>query len=105
MTIINMPNCCGCILIKNFGHSHANGEDLMKNYKPSVDEVYNFLIRITKDRNRMYVAYITKEQYLKIGKGLTKAGFKRTSTCYHSGHQSIIYQYTLSNKGVKQKYA
>lgn len=88
-----MPNCCGCFIIYNFGHTRNNGSDANNTYKPSLEEINIFLKKNTI-YNKMYVAYINNTQKKIIGKILKANGFRCTGSQYHPNHNSIIYQYT-----------
>lgn len=103
MEINQMPNCCGVYLITNFGHTVTNGADHANSYKPTVEDVKEFLnFNCSDDSGKMYIVFINNEQRTAIGKALKDTGFKRKISFYHADHDSIIHQYIKIDDNIRK---
>lgn len=102
MTIRDIPNCCAGRIIIDFGYTNTNGaENHTNNGKnPTKQEIIDFLNVHTQFKNKFYIIFINNEQYSKIGRTITKCGFKRVSKQYHPEHNTFVYTYIKSNNGI-----
>lgn len=91
MRSANLPQCCGIVLVSDFG----NTQHALNSYKYNCEQVSNFLdneIKFARSgRQSMVMATLNDEQMETIGSVFRKKGFRRVANNFHKNHNSTIY--------------